>query len=184
VTNTSGERLYLDSDGIKRNLRGMIRHEPDWVAGRFEVMEDGLASARETIAEREAEIAELRKEKATDFNKGQNHALRIVGEHLGISVCTHNQVAKAVAELRAVVEDCKWPMTVDNVRVLPGMDIWYAGKDTDWEPVATRVEWVAVAGSRDRSTLPCAFGDGDELNLDVFYSTREAAESARTGRKE
>jgi hypothetical protein len=84
-----------------------------------------------------------------------------------------------LAEARAVVERCKWPMTADNVRIVPGMEIWYAGKDTDWDAVPTTVEWVAVACPNDKSTLACAFGDGDELDTDVFYSTREAAEAAR-----
>ena len=37
--NSSGERLYLDLDGIKCNLRGMLRREPEWLLSRFQHME-------------------------------------------------------------------------------------------------------------------------------------------------
>lgn len=40
VRNSSGERLYLDSKGVKCNILGMIRREPEWVAHRFEQMMD------------------------------------------------------------------------------------------------------------------------------------------------
>lgn len=38
--NSSGERLYKDTGGVKCNIRGMIQREPEWVASRFNVMED------------------------------------------------------------------------------------------------------------------------------------------------
>jgi hypothetical protein len=39
TANSSGERLYKDSDGVKRNLRGMIHAEPEWAATRFAALE-------------------------------------------------------------------------------------------------------------------------------------------------
>jgi len=44
------ERLYMDSNNVKCNIRDMIRREPEWVASRFDFMMD-------RIAELEAELA-------------------------------------------------------------------------------------------------------------------------------
>jgi len=49
--NSSGERLYRDEKNIKRNIRGMIRFCPEWVAARFTMMEMQVESYRKVCDE-------------------------------------------------------------------------------------------------------------------------------------
>ena len=47
--NEFGERLYRDTSGVKCNLRGMLRREPEWLLSRFAAMETGLGELRDIL---------------------------------------------------------------------------------------------------------------------------------------
>jgi hypothetical protein len=46
---TPRERLYKDGTGTKRNLRGMMKHEPEWVMSRFIKMESEIESIKNAL---------------------------------------------------------------------------------------------------------------------------------------
>lgn len=89
--NSSGERLYKDTGGVKCNIRGMIQREPEWVVSRFNVMEDerdklkarvdsleehgAYAALHALVKEGKARVTELEKEKTAAFNKGMCEGL-------------------------------------------------------------------------------------------------------------
>lgn len=58
--NSSGERLYKDTDGVKCNIRGMIRREPEWVASRFNTMEDMITALTQRAEAAEAVVEKFR----------------------------------------------------------------------------------------------------------------------------
>jgi len=49
--NTYGERLYKDINGVKCNLRGMLKREPEWVISRFKYMEVKIEELEQRITE-------------------------------------------------------------------------------------------------------------------------------------
>jgi hypothetical protein len=60
-----------------------------------------------------------------EFNRGQNEALRQIGRLLGLTICTHQSVAKEIERLRAIVEQLD--KTEDGVPITPGMKLYRFG---------------------------------------------------------
>ena len=54
--NSSGERLYRDSDDIKCNIRGMIRREPEWVASTYTHMGKQIADLKAQLDAAESQV--------------------------------------------------------------------------------------------------------------------------------
>ena len=61
--NSMGERLYVDSDGDKCDIHGMILYQRSWVASRFDAMMDQIESQDAKIAELRAAVDRLPKTK-------------------------------------------------------------------------------------------------------------------------
>jgi hypothetical protein len=87
-----------------------------------------------------------------------------------------DEAAAEITRLRAIVDKINWPMTADDVRIIPGTTLYHPDHP---EPIV--VSWIGVG--TNLPSMPCVFGpidgDSDELNHPAFYSTREAAEKAK-----
>lgn len=106
---TDAARELAEAEGIVRYLAGM----PD----RPSLQEwETIKANAEDWYNRQPATPPAPAVESDDFNKGQNHALRIVADLLGMKVATHQNV-KAAIEARVLPEG----VTVEHIRWLAGI---------------------------------------------------------------
>lgn len=102
-------------------------------------------------------------------------AMKIGTEDMEALTADRDRLARENADLRAVVE--RLPKTADGVPVTPGQLIWPRSdimQPEDEEGTAVKCRWYIC------DPLGGELIEDDELDLSKCYSTRAAAEAART----